>query len=746
MTEQNLTGEEIRTTLTQVAEASPSGSAVNTVEQMNERLPGVFEYLTSFLEAVSETKSDEQVSEEVSDSETDTIAAVYDAETENEMSVDIERFIEEEYTTLEPQELRYEAFPSDEEMDAIADDLSQIETASGSDIILSDAGELDFGEAPTLDSFQTPAPASVGSPSAFFNNLTGGVPGVDSFGNLAGAVLTPNSVSDFKSQPTQSSGDGNQPLIASTTAAAGAKSGEKGSDFISGGDGTDDSFSVTTPVSDTSSGPVTIAKNTQNNVEVEGGGLDLEIDEVEQIEVNTGSDNDSVEIGDLTETDATKVTVNTGDGDDVVFVSDQQTVGVDLSINGGEGNDTLGGSNGNDEILGEVGDDTFFGGSGGDTLDGGVGNDTIFGNGGERLAGAHDWEVTEDIPVFSEFQPFDTGNGVSASEANYTFDSDTTVSARLVSVGTANTNSIGYYKIGATGEISDVTFLFQANGGSSDQPGDVIDIDVSAGETLGLFIFAGSTDGFDTDAGQFEIRDASGDPATTASTSTQLFFTDGSGETALTGSLYHTDNSAMNAGGKDAAFVGFNDANAGLRIGFDDDVPFIVDDKDFNDVVIELFERAFDPNESDDDILLGGDGNDSLFGEGGNDILDGGADDDTLFGGSGDDILIGGTGADKLYGNEGDDVFQFSSLSEIPSGGRDIIKDFETNGDQIFLDGILTGSVLDNLISGNLTINAVPGTDGRTLELGLGDRTIEVNLVDDGVFTLDHITTTAPAA
>ncbi len=735
MTDEIVRTDGTATPLTQVAAAPSDDGNAKTIEQMNERLPGIIQFLVEFLEGFS----GDNPSEETAADESQDVASAAN----HEMSVDIEQFIEEEYTMLAPQEMRYEAFPSDEEMEAIAEELSEIETASGSNVVLSDAPEIDFGDAPTLDSFQ--APGDVSSPSAFFNNLAGAGSAGIGLGGQSGIGLTAGSVSDFKAQASQGTGDSNQPLTPALAAAKASAAQQGGTEFVSGTDGTDDSFTVTTPVSDTPSGPVQIGKTIDKTVTVEGGGLDLEIDDVEQIEVNTGSGNDSVEIGDLTETDANSVTINTGDGDDVVFVSDQQTVGVDLNINGGEGNDTLGGSNGNDNILGEVGDDTFFGGSGGDTLDGGVGNDTIFGNGGEHLAGAHDWEVTNDMPVFSEFQPFNTATGVSADDANYTFDSDATVTARLVSVGTANTNSIGYYKIGATGEISDVTFLFQANGGSTDQPGDVIDIDISGGETLGLFIFAGGVNGFDTDAGQFEIRDISGDPATTASTSTRLFFTTDTGDTALSGSLYHTTNPTMNAGGKDAAFVGFNDANAGLRIGFDDDVPFIVDDKDFNDVVIELFERAFDPNESDDDVLLGGAGNDSLFGEGGNDILNGGEDDDVLFGGSGNDILIGGAGSDKLYGNEGDDVFQFSSLSEIPSGGRDVIMDFETQGDKIFLDGILTGSVLDNLISGDLVISTVPGTDGRTLELGFGDKTIEVNLVDDGVFTLDHITTSAPA-
>ena len=735
----------------QVAEAPVVGDNAKAIELLNDRLPGIIELLSEAVIDSSDIDTGPHP-EEVPDTYKDASTEHGDTEKASEEAGSNDAIAPVENNLFINDIASQEVIEDIEDIEDLAEELSEIETASGSNVVLSDADEIDFGDAPTLDSFETPSPEDTNAPSGFFSGAQG--PQVSGLNLFAPAVapggLPFGSVPDFQPSTPPTSNSNPEPIVIPDTPVAETQSSEAASQpqVITGGDGDDDAVTLETspPEEGSSSGPVQIGKNDEDNVEVEGGGIDVELDDVEEIEVNTGSEGDSVEIGDLSDTDATKVTVNTGDGDDVVFVTDQETVGVDLNINGGEGNDTLGGSNGNDEIFGEVGDDTFFGGSGGDTLDGGDGDDSIFGNGGELLAGAHDWEVTNDIPVFSEFQTFDTAGGVSADEANYTFDNEATVTARLVSVGSGNTNAIGYYKVGTSGEITDVNFLFQANGGSTDQPGDVIDIDVAAGETLGFFIYANGVDGFDTNSGQFEIRDASGDPATTASTSTQLFFVTDTGDTALTGSLFHTNNPSMNAGGKDAAFVGFNDANAGLRIGFDDDEPFIVDDQDFNDVVIELFERAFDPNESDDDVLLGGAGNDSLFGEGGNDLLDGGEDSDTLFGGSGDDVLIGGEGSDILFGNEGDDIFQFG-VGDIPTSGSDIIKDFETNGDTIFLDGILTGTVLDNLISGNLTITAVPGTGGRTIELGIdGDKTIEVNLIDDGVFSLDNLTTTAPVS
>lgn len=57
--------------------------------------------------------------------------------------------------------------------------------------------------------------------------------------------------------------------------------------------------------------------------------------------------------------------------------------------------------------------------------------------------------------------------------------------------------------------------------------------------------------------------------------------------------------------------------------------------------------------EEDSDVLLGGAGNDWLYGGEFDDILDGGLDNDLLFGDSESDTLIGGGGNDKLYGDSG---------------------------------------------------------------------------------------------
>ncbi|MFJ3484682.1 immunoglobulin-like domain-containing protein [Pseudomonas sp. NPDC090202] len=79
------------------------------------------------------------------------------------------------------------------------------------------------------------------------------------------------------------------------------------------------------------------------------------------------------------------------------------------------------------------------------------------------------------------------------------------------------------------------------------------------------------------------------------------------------------------------------------------------------------------------DTLLGGNGDDILFGQGGN---------DTLVGGKGNDILIGGAGADTFVWKLGD----------TNSGGFDVIKDFnQSQGDRIDLRDLLQGEDTDTI-------------------------------------------------
>ncbi|WP_223497620.1 peroxidase family protein [Pseudomonas sp. BF-R-16] len=57
-----------------------------------------------------------------------------------------------------------------------------------------------------------------------------------------------------------------------------------------------------------------------------------------------------------------------------------------------------------------------------------------------------------------------------------------------------------------------------------------------------------------------------------------------------------------------------------------------------------------------DDIIISGEGDDTVYGDGGNDVLEGGAGNDAVLGGAGDDIITDSFGDNRLEGNAGNDV------------------------------------------------------------------------------------------
>jgi Ca2+-binding RTX toxin-like protein len=75
------------------------------------------------------------------------------------------------------------------------------------------------------------------------------------------------------------------------------------------------------------------------------------------------------------ETANDRVVVNALAGDDVVEASGLAATAIQLTADGGDGNDILIGGDGNDVLLGGAGDDVLLGGPGIDVLDGGDGDD-----------------------------------------------------------------------------------------------------------------------------------------------------------------------------------------------------------------------------------------------------------------------------------------------------------------------------------------------------------------------------------
>lgn len=72
---------------------------------------------------------------------------------------------------------------------------------------------------------------------------------------------------------------------------------------------------------------------------------------------------------------------------------------------------------------------------------------------------------------------------------------------------------------------------------------------------------------------------------------------------------------------------------------------------------------------TDDDSIIGGDGNDTLFGGIGHDSLLGDIGDDLFYGGIGHDTIEAGDGNDISYGDAGDDTIRFGAGNDTVYGG-----------------------------------------------------------------------------
>jgi Ca2+-binding RTX toxin-like protein len=133
--------------------------------------------------------------------------------------------------------------------------------------------------------------------------------------------------------------------------------------------------------------------------------------------------------------------------------------------------------------------------------------------------------------------------------------------------------------------------------------------------------------------------------------------------------------------------------------------------------------------------LVGGGGNDKLYGEAGNDGLAGEAGNDVLLGGTGNDELDGGSGSDVLLGGTGNDAYFVDStedsITEYFNQGLDTIYSAfnYTLGDNSNLENLEltgnaisgTGNALNNSIFGNPGNNYLYGGDGNDVLGSVGN-------------------------
>ncbi|WP_223532300.1 peroxidase family protein [Pseudomonas sp. BF-R-30] len=142
------------------------------------------------------------------------------------------------------------------------------------------------------------------------------------------------------------------------------------------------------------------------------------------------------------------------------------------------------------------------------------------------------------------------------------------------------------------------------------------------------------------------------------------------------------------------------------------------------------------------DIIISGEGDDTLFGDAGNDRLEGGAGNDAVLGGAGDDIISDSFGDNRLEGNDGNDVIVAGSML---AGGNLILggdgQDFIITTEDI---SISFGGQGDDFILGAKTNLPATGGEGDDwIEKGTQDGAPGDNaspLLDDDVIGNDIFT------
>lgn len=139
---------------------------------------------------------------------------------------------------------------------------------------------------------------------------------------------------------------------------------------------------------------------------------------------------------------------------------------------------------------------------------------------------------------------------------------------------------------------------------------------------------------------------------------------------------------------------------------------------------------------SNNDIIDGTSGDDTLDGANGSDIIDGGAGDDTISGGNGADELTGGSGDDILDGGNGKDILYY--IANINAGDSDY---YDGNNGKDTLDitisettlaawGITVQDIIDYF---DAYKNDLAGVDFNNLTVDNGFDLIAVNMEDINV-------------
>jgi Ca2+-binding RTX toxin-like protein len=419
-----------------------------------------------------------------------------------------------------------------------------------------------------------------------------------------------------------------------------------------------------------------------------------------QVSVLGGAGNDSI----VGSSNADTITGNAGND------SINGGSGAD-SITGGDGNDTINGETGSDVITGGAGNDSITAGDGNDNLDGGVGSDSfIF---AANLASADTIGGGDGTDILS----------VSGGSADTAFTNITSVETLTLTSGGATTTlgtaaqaagivtingSTASEIITATAYTVGLTFNGLDSSGATDS--------VTLGSGDDVFVYAGnlllsSDDSLNGGAGTDTVRidnsagsvsisvdfakfvnieqivvfDSNGSATSTAE-SINITLTAAAVTTGAIGiSTILVDGSAITDAADSMNFTaaGMVVATNGLKVS--------VLGGAGNDTIVGSTAADTLTGNAGNDSINGGSGADSITGGDGNDTINGETGNDVITGGAGNDSITAAVGNDNLNGGDGSDTLIIAdnlSYEDTIAGGDgvDILSLSETVTDIDFLN------------------------------------------------------------
>jgi Ca2+-binding RTX toxin-like protein len=380
-----------------------------------------------------------------------------------------------------------------------------------------------------------------------------------------------------------------------------------------------------------------------------------------------------------------KLGVNAGDGAETVIAcalaaADYST----LTVNGGDGDDLLTGGSGDDDLGGDGGNDRVVGFRGTDVLDGGAGNDVLVWNNGDGSdvvdgdLGVDEVEINGAPTAGDVFTTVPNDRRVLFNRTNLVPFSVDFSAERLTVNGLGGDDVFN----GAAG-LAPLT-LVSLNGGSGDDlltGGDGPDL-ITGGDGNDKLNGAGGDDRVIGDRGTDTLSGGDGTDA--------LVWNNGDGSDVSNGDAGFD---VVEINGAPAAGDAFTVRPNGARAALDRTnlVPFTVD---FTAEALKV------NGGGGDDQLTVAPGLSGLLltadGESGNDSLTGAEEADSLVGGAGIDTLNGGGGSDLLDGQEGDDRLL------ARDGQGDLVRGGTGN------DSAQTDALTVDAVNGVETIDATP--------------------------------------